>query len=235
MSIRALAGFAEGFGQSKQKKNDRADYERWMNLQEAGLNSLGAASPGMGTAPLAAGVAPPGDFQQGGDRDAFIAAMMPHAMRVAEQTGLDPRLIIAQAAQETGWGRSAPGNNYFGVKSHGAAGGNTMATNEVINGKTVRVNDSFRGYGSMGESADGYGEFLRTNPRYKSMLAAGNLDGQLAALGKSGYATDPNYAASVGSIARGITLPTPQQPAPILPVSTEPLGALRLPLRSAAQ
>jgi len=149
------------------------------------------------------------DFKQGGNKDAFISAMMPHAMRVSQQTGLDPRLIIAQAAQETGWGKSAPGNNYFGIKSHGQAGGNTMATNEVVNGQTVRINDSFRGYRGMGDSVDGYGNFLFSNPRYGNMLKAGNLDGQLTELGKSGYATDPNYAASVGSIARGIQLPQP--------------------------
>jgi hypothetical protein len=145
---------------------------------------------------------------QGGNREAFIEQMMPHAMRVSQETGLDPRIIIAQAAQETGWGKSAPGNNYFGIKSHGKSGGNTFATNEVIDGKTVRINDSFRGYEGMGDSVDGYAQFLQENPRYREMLSAGDLDGQLAALGKSGYATDPNYAQSVGSIARSIQVPT---------------------------
>lgn len=144
-----------------------------------------------------------------GDRESFIKAMTPHAMRVAEITGLDPRLVIAQAAQETGWGKSAPNNNFFGIKSHGKGGGGTFATTEYIGGKPVTVNDSFRGYSDMGDSAMGYAQFLMENPRYKAMLAAGDLDGQLAALGESGYATDPNYASSVGSIARGISLGGP--------------------------
>lgn len=255
MSLAGLAGFAEGFGQAKQKKNDRESYDRWIALQEAGLNRLGAAPQGgpiggidlsagggvgsSGARPAASGGggggSAPRDFKMGGNQEAFVAAMMPHALRVAEQTGLDPRLIIAQAAQETGWGRSAPGNNYFGIKSHGKAGGNTMATNEVINGKTVRINDSFRGYGSMGESVDGYGEFMRKNPRYKPMLAAGNLDGQLSALGRSGYATDPNYSRSVGAIARAIRLPEAPRPVETQPVTMQALGAPRPPYRSAAQ
>ena len=45
-------------------------------------------------------------------REQFIASMMPHAQRVAAATGLDPRLVIAQSALETGWGQSAPGNNF---------------------------------------------------------------------------------------------------------------------------
>ncbi|MFG6591286.1 glycoside hydrolase family 73 protein [Sulfitobacter sp. 1A12157] len=142
-----------------------------------------------------------------GGKAEFIQAMMPHAMRVSEQTGLDPRLVIAQSAQETGWGKHAPGNNYFGIKSHGKSGGNTMATNEVVNGKTVRINDSFRGYEDMGDSVDGYASFLQENPRYRGMLSAPDLDSQVAELGKSGYATDPNYARSVASIAKSIQLP----------------------------
>ena len=169
-----------------------------------------------------------GTVKINGGKQGFIDAMMPHAIKAAERTGLDPRLIIAQAAQETGWGRSAPGNNYFGIKSHGKSGGNTFATNEVVNGKTVRINDSFRGYSDMGDSVNGYADFLTTNPRYKPMLAAGDLDGQLTALGRSGYATDPNYANSVGSIARSIQVPSapkaPAKPAPsprgVIPATT---------------
>lgn len=175
----------------------------------AGNDNLARASTN--SRPMSLGARPGGGPV--GKQD-FIEAMMPHALRVSEETGLDPRLIIAQAAQETGWGKSAPGNNYFGIKSHGKAGGNTMATNEVIDGKTVRINDSFRGYQNMGESVDGYGSFLKENPRYKPMLAAKDLDGQLVALGRSGYATDPNYERSVGLIARSIELPQRQAEPP---------------------
>lgn len=150
-------------------------------------------------------------FEGGGDKDAFIKAMMPHAMRVAKATGLDPRLVIAQSALETGWGKSAPNNNFFGIKSHGRAGGANMATTEYVDGKPVTITDSFRGYADMGESADDYASFLKTNPRYKDLLSAKDLDAQLAALGKSGYATDPNYSRTVGMIARGIPF---AQPAP---------------------
>lgn len=226
----ALAeGFAGGARQRKEdgeRKEANARADRTLDLQldiartnADAMRSMAAAQgggalgirPSSGASGGTGGASPArqGGGGGGGDRDSFIAAMMPHAQRVAERTGLDPRLVIAQAAQETGWGRSAPGNAYFGIKSHGKPGGNTMATNEVVNGQTVRINDSFRGYGDMGESADGYAEFLAANPRYRRMLQAGDLDGQLAALGQSGYATDPNYAASVGSIARSISLPAP--------------------------
>jgi flagellar protein FlgJ len=191
-----------------QASADRKQTERgiYYDGMERGFDAAGKM--GGGAATSGGGGRASTSYSGGGNRDTFIADMMPYAIEVGQQTGLDPRLIIAQAAQETGWGKSAPGNNFFGIKSHGKAGGNTMATNEVVNGQTVRINDSFRGYEGMGDSVRGYGEFLQTNPRYKPMLAAGDLDGQLAALGRSGYATDPNYAASVGSIANSIRLPS---------------------------
>lgn len=143
-----------------------------------------------------------------GTKEKFISALMPEAMRVGQEIGVDPRVIVAQAAQETGWGKSAPGNNFFGIKSHGQSGGQNLTTHEVINGQRVKVNDSFRQYESPADSVRGYGEFITRNPRYEPFRTAGSLDEQLAALQESGYATDPNYANSVGSIARSIPMPT---------------------------
>lgn len=142
-----------------------------------------------------------------GDKESFTAAMWPHAMRVSQRTGVDPRIVVAQAAQETGWGKHAPNNNFFGIKSHGQPGGATLSTQEFMGGQNQTVQDSFRTYGGMGQSADDYASFLLNNPRYGEMLGAQGLDQQLAALGRSGYATDPNYAQSVGAIARSIGAP----------------------------
>ena len=155
-----------------------------------------------------------------GGQQEFVRSMWPHAVRVSRATGLDPRLVVGVAAQETGWGQSAPNNNYFGIKSHGAPGGTTLSTKEYVDGAPVTVSDSFRGYGSIGESADDYASFLMQNPRYQGLLGAQGLDAQIEALGASGYATDPNYAANVGSIARGIQAPggrvSPERAAAIL-------------------
>jgi flagellum-specific peptidoglycan hydrolase FlgJ len=142
-----------------------------------------------------------------GTQTEFVAKIMPYAVQEGERTGVDPRIIVAQAALESGYGRSAPGNNFFGIKSHGKPGGQTFATTEVINGQTKRINDSFRTFASMGDSVRGYGDFLQQNPRYRPMLEARGLDAQIAALGRSGYATDPNYASKIRSIASGIRMP----------------------------
>lgn len=135
-----------------------------------------------------------------GGKANFVDTFMPLAESAAAELGIDPRIIVAQAALESGWGKSAPNNNYFGIKSHGRGLGANLATNEVIDGKTVRVNDSFRTYQSPEESIKGYVQFLKENPRYREMLQADGLEAQIAALGRSGYATDPKYAQKITSI-----------------------------------
>lgn len=142
-----------------------------------------------------------------GDRQSdFVNMMLPYAIAVGKKTGLDPRLVIAQSALETGYGQSAPNNNYFGVKSHGKQGGATMATTEVYNGQPTRVNDSFRTYSDPGQSAADYAQFLLDNPRYRGVLAETTLGGQINAMGSSGYATDPQYADKLRAIATGLPI-----------------------------
>lgn len=148
----------------------------------------------------------------------FFARMMPHAQRVSARTGLDPRLVLAQTALETGYGKSAPNNNYFGVKSHGKKGGSNLTTQEFEGGKMVTKGQNFRGYADPGQSFDDYATFLETNPRYRGVLGAKGLEAQIAAMGQSGYATDPNYASKLASIANMVDpsaqISVPQRAAP---------------------
>lgn len=162
-------------------------------------------------APVAASVVSGGAGGGGGGgvpkgKQGFVDMLGPAAIQYGNQIGVDPRIILAQAAQETGWGRSAPGNNYFGIKSHGKGGGQTFTTHEVINGKRVKMQDSFRSFNDPADSVAGYADFLTSNKRYRPMLGAKGLEEQVAALGRSGYATDPNYANSIYNIAKGINL-----------------------------
>jgi len=140
----------------------------------------------------------------------FYASYYPFAESVSERTGVDPRLVLAQAALETGYGRSAPGNNFFGIKSHGRAGGQDLMTTEVEGGETVRKRQSFRGYDDPSESFSDYADFLLENPRYRDVLQAGSLPEQIEEMGRSGYATDPDYATKLSQIAGRFTGATPE-------------------------
>lgn len=111
-------------------------------------------------------------------------------------------ILIAQAALESGWGRHVKGNAYFGIKSHNSKGSTTsFTTTEFINGKKTTLTDSFRAYANFGESAEDYGKFLTTNPRYKPAFAQTKDPLKFAdALQSAGYATDPKYALKLRSI-----------------------------------
>ena len=141
------------------------------------------------------------------------------------------RLGTAQSALETGYGRStAGGNNYFGIKARPGEGGPGMATKEFIDGKWVTINDRFRKYGSMQESASDYIKFLKENKRYQGVLGAGSLEEAIAAQARTGYATDPRYGEKLTSIAGKMVGPASGydnkmasvKPTATLPERTEP-------------
>ena len=139
-------------------------------------------------------------------KDDFLKAIIPEAKKAAEKTGLDWRMIVAQSAIETGWGKKVKGNSFFGIKGHGSKNTITFATQEEIGGKRVTINDSFRAYDNLGDSVEGYADFLLNNPRYTDYLEAGSLEEASKALQKSGYATDSSYGRKVLETAKGKTL-----------------------------
>lgn len=194
----AAAGAFRGWRANQAEKEGRGGADK---VIAALLGAEPAAAPV--TAPAAAAASPVAAPVASGNGD-FVSSIMPAAMEASQRTGVDPRIIVAQAALESGWGKSAPGNNLFGIKSHGQPGGNTLATTEVVNGQPVRTTDSFRAYASPAESVNGYADFINENPRYAAFKGAQGMDAQIDALGASGYATDPNYAAKVRAIATGL-------------------------------
>jgi flagellum-specific peptidoglycan hydrolase FlgJ len=150
----------------------------------------------------------------------FVSQMTPHVLEVSRLTGLDPRLVLAQMALETGYGKGVVGNNYFNVKSHGQPGGQERDTFEEVDGKMVPRRESFRTYKDPAESARDYVTFLKTQSRYKDYLNAKGLDAQLEALGKSGYATDSKYIEKLRGIIK--SLPAIVPPKAVTPDASEP-------------
>lgn len=144
---------------------------------------------------------------------AFIKEIWPHAQRAAKQLGVDPQVLVAQAALETGWGshvvRHADGrssNNLFGIKAGGAWQNEsvTVPTVEYHDGIVFKEEAAFRSYDSLASSFQDYVQFLQNNPRYKdALMQAGDPGRFTAALQQAGYATDPHYADKIQSIVAG--------------------------------
>lgn len=145
------------------------------------------------------------------DKKKFFDDMYNAVLSSAKTAGVaNPEAIAklgaSQSALETGWGKSlAGGNNYFGIKG----GNNKQKTQEFIDGKMVTVEDNFRGYKSLEESANDYVNFLVKNPRYEEVLAAKTAEAAISAQGTTGYATDPDYANKLKSIHDTVKPATP--------------------------
>ena len=132
----------------------------------------------------------------------FFNRVFPEAQRASRETGIPAEVVFAQAALETGWGRSIPNNNYFGIKG----AGQSQTTREFINGRWVTISDTFRGYSSLSDSISGYISFI-TNPnstRWNNARSSKTVEEAARALQSGGYATDPNYADKLIGIAKSI-------------------------------
>jgi flagellar protein FlgJ len=140
------------------------------------------------------------------EREKFISGLLPHAEAAARELGVDPQNLIAQAALETGWGRSQPGqsHNLFGIKAGGSWSGASVQANteEFAGGVSSRIDADFRAYGSQRESVQDYVRLIRDNPRYAGALnTAGDIQAFANALQRGGYATDPDYARKLVTVA----------------------------------
>ena len=142
----------------------------------------------------------------------FVAALWPAAQAPARELGVDPRVLIAQAALETGWGRSVlqrgdgqSSHNLFNIKAGEKWGGGrvNVATLEYRDGVAVKERANFRAYDSFSDSFADYVDFIKSQPRYREALAhAGDPRRFLSELQSAGYATDPRYAEKIGSLLR---------------------------------
>jgi len=137
-------------------------------------------------------------------KEDFLRQLRPHAEQAARELGVDPNALLAQAALETGWGRSVPSNNLFGIKAGSDWSGATVSvpTLEFEEGIPVRRVERFRAYDSPADSFRDYAALIRDSSRYASARGAGdNVEAFATALQQGGYATDPHYAQKIAAVA----------------------------------
>ncbi len=145
-------------------------------------------------------------------QDEFVATMLPMAKAAAARIGVDPKYLVAQAALETGWGKSvmraedgSSSHNLFGIKAGQSwQGGQARAiTSEFRNGSMVKETAQFRSYNSYQDSFHDLVTLLQSNDRYKEVVkSADNPEQFVRELQKAGYATDPDYASKISQIAK---------------------------------
>ena len=118
---------------------------------------------------------------------------------------------MAQAALETGWGRSMPVDDYgrpsfnlFGIKASGNWRGPVASsvTTEFVDQRATRQVERFRAYGNIEQSIADHANLLSSSRRYAAVLNSGDdIAAYATALQRGGYATDPHYARKLVAVA----------------------------------
>lgn len=159
----------------------------------------------------------------------FAKRYYPFAKETEAKTGIDARFTLAQAAIESGWGESAPGNMFFGIKANPKmvpeSQRQLLRTTEVFaddkqggrfpvlisierraDGKYLyRVKDWFRKYDSAEGSFTDHGKFFLENKRYAKALEVRHDPYKFAeGIAAAGYATATNYADTLKSVIKTI-------------------------------
>ena len=160
---------------------------------------------------------------------AYTEKYYPFALACQNETGISAIAILAQGALESGWGEVAPDNMIFGVKDTDGVNGNEQLiitteysskatlkfpqiiaiTPVVMNGRKMfkyKIKDWFRKYDTPKESFVDHANFFIKNKRYAAALLVKDDPYKfIDEIAKAGYATDPNYAKSLKSIAKNIS------------------------------
>ena len=145
--------------------------------------------------------------------ESFVSSMKPYAEKAAKALGVEPSLLLAQAALETGWGqkvvKNARGssNNLFNIKADRSWQGEKVTTQtlEFHDNTPVKETAAFRSYSSYQDSFNDYVRFLNDNPRYEVALQRrGDSESFIRDIQHAGYATDPDYADKVLQVQQKI-------------------------------
>lgn len=142
--------------------------------------------------------------------NSFINSIAEYARQIAAEYNLYASVMVAQAALESGYGKSGlslpPHHNLFGIK--GSYNGNSAnyLTSEYLNNQWVRVRQNFRSYPNYGASLRDNAKLLRggltwNNEFYKGTWVENTYSYKDATKWLTGrYATDPGYAGKLNRI-----------------------------------
>jgi peptidoglycan hydrolase FlgJ len=144
----------------------------------------------------------------------FIQRMLPHAQAASSGSGIPAKLMVGQAALESGWGKheiktsnGENSHNLFGIKADASWKGKVAnsVTTEYVNGvKETRV-EKFRAYDSYSDAFKDYAKLISQNPRYEqAMNNTHDASAYAHALQRAGYATDPQYGKKLTQVLKNL-------------------------------
>lgn len=138
-------------------------------------------------------------------------------------------ILTAQAALETGNGTKMNNFNFGGIKGHSPSGQTAhYMTREVLNGKSVHLQQGFRAYRSLDEGAIDFVSTLQSHfGGAMAQAQRGSIDGFAGALKSAGYytASESEYASALHALAPSVSSPTALQAIDTSTVGASSAGA----------
>ncbi|WP_298284669.1 glycoside hydrolase family 73 protein [Acidocella sp.] len=129
----------------------------------------------------------------------LASAIWPAVRKISADLNIPAVGILSQIALETGWGSATPGNNLFGIKAIKGEPGQSLETQEWVNGTDVNELANFRSYRSVDAALSDYARLIHM--RYSKATNSQTVAEFADALQNSGYATDSNYAQKIIDIS----------------------------------
>ena len=115
-------------------------------------------------------------------------------------------VVIAQAINESGWGKSTmmmKANAVFGIKAGISWKGKVYnsKTKECYDGSNfIKITACFRAYNSLEDSVSDYFDLITKNKRYRNACISSTPKECIQAIKNGGYATDPKYVDTIMNI-----------------------------------
>lgn len=149
------------------------------------------------------------------DEREFIEKTFPYAVQAARKIGVDPKVLVAQSALETGWGRQVladhngqSSHNLFNIKTGSGWDGEKVRVEslEFRANRPMLEASEFRSYANMAESFSDYSDFILRSQRYsKAVENAADPEVFIQQLHEAGYATDPEYTNKVIAVMQRVS------------------------------
>ena len=131
----------------------------------------------------------------------FLSIIKEYVIEDMKRSGILASLTAAQALLESSSGSSklaqAPNHNLFGIKGNYNGQSVCMNTKEYVQGRYVTVKAYFKKYPSWYESIRDHSDMFNRLARYKNLRGEKDYKTACKNVQLDGYATAPNYAASL--------------------------------------
>ena len=157
-------------------------------------------------------------------RQKWVSEQYPHAVKAAKELGTSPIALIAQKANETGWGQHTTkgadynmGNIKAGASWSGGAGDEPSsnldsikknqnwrgAWSEPVYDKAEKKWARYRKYESQSAFWDDYVRLIKTNKRYEGAVGQQDPRHFIRGLAKGGYAQSKTYEDDIAALFAG--------------------------------